>query len=117
MRRETELGNIPTDVSMENCGYDIESLIPEERRAGGNCLRCIEVKGRRRGATTVTVTRNEIIAALNNPDDFILAIVEVDGDQTSAVYLKRPFSTAPDSGAASVNYEIAALLQTGSREY
>src|SRR2546422_4375402 len=31
---------------------------------------------------SVTVTRNEILTALNKPDDFFLAIVEVDGDET-----------------------------------
>ena len=113
MRHEQALGNLPRDVSMDKVGYDIESTIPEERRAGGSCLRFIEVKGRQKGATTVTVTRNEIITALNKPDEFILAIVEVDGEQTHAVYLRKPFNAAPDIGATSVNYEIADLLQIG----
>ena len=45
-------------------------------------LRMIEVKGRRKGATTVTVSKNEILTALNKPEEFILAIVEVDGKNT-----------------------------------
>lgn len=40
----------------------------------------------------------------------------MDGDQTQAVYLKRPFNTAPDIGATSVNYEIADLMRIGSIE-
>ncbi len=117
MQRELAMGNTPKDVSRDNVGYDIESTIPEEHRAGGSCLRFIEVKGRQAGSTTVTVTKNEIITALNRPDEYILAIVEVDGNQTRATYLKHPFTTAPDIGATSVNYEIAELMHTGSIEY
>ncbi|MBQ9346825.1 MAG: DUF3883 domain-containing protein, partial [Oscillibacter sp.] len=56
---ETRLGFIPKDVSAERCGYDIESEIPEDRRTGEGCLRCIEVKGRVKGADTVTITRKQ----------------------------------------------------------
>jgi hypothetical protein len=87
-----------------------------ERRNNGPCLRFIEVKGRRKGSTTVTVTRNEILTALNKPDEFILAIVEVDGNNTKTIYLRRPFTNAPDQGACSVNYEIADLVQIGEIE-
>jgi hypothetical protein len=44
--------------------------------------RHIEVKGRAKGQTTITVTRNEILYGLNQADKFILAIVLVDGDST-----------------------------------
>jgi hypothetical protein len=44
-------------------------------------LRFIEVKGRAKGSKTVTVTKNEILTALNKQDDFILALVELDGDR------------------------------------
>ena len=40
-------------------------------------MRFIEVKGRIEDAKTITVTKNEILTALNKPDDFILAIVMV----------------------------------------
>jgi len=69
------LGYKPRDVSAEKCGYDIESRIPNTGR-----LRFIEVKGRIAGATTVTLTRNEILTALNKPDDFVLAVVEIDAE-------------------------------------
>ena len=72
-------------------------------------LRFIEVKGRAKGATTVTVSKNEILTALNKPEEFILAIVEVDGDQTHTVYLKKPFKNAPDFTATSVNFDISEL--------
>ncbi len=102
---ERRLGHEPHDVSQDNCGYDIESRVP-----GTGKLRFIEVKGRAAGAETVTVTRNEILTALNKPDDFILAIVEVNGDSATPRYVRRPFQKEPDFGAASVNYRLAELL-------
>ncbi|MGC9293503.1 MAG: helicase-related protein [Acidobacteriaceae bacterium] len=105
MARERELGFEPRDVSRERVGYDIES------RHGDGRLRFIEVKGRRAGAETVTVTRNEILTALNKPDEFILAIVQCDGDQTSSAYIRRPFRNDPDFAVESVNYNLSELLQ------
>lgn len=109
MRNERDLGFTPKDVSRDKLGWDIES------EAGEGKLRFIEVKGRIEGATTVTVTRKEILAALNKPDDFILAVVEVafDGNNAkgnSPKYVKKPFQREPDFGAVSVNYELAELL-------
>ena len=110
---ETSLGFAPVDVSALNKGYDIESKIPAELRdEDGTTLRFIEVKGRVKGATSVTVTRNEILTALNGQehDQFILAIVEVDGDSTHTLYLKQPFHKQPDFAATSVNYDITELV-------
>jgi SNF2 family DNA or RNA helicase len=107
---ETSLGYEPRDVSAEKCGYDVESLIPQELRGNAAPLRFIEVKGRAKGADTVTVTKNEILTAFNKPDDYILAIVEVDGQQTKTVYLKKPFRIHPDFAATSVTYNIAELM-------
>ena len=112
MEIERSLGYEPRDVSMEKRGYDIESYIPEAMRQGANDrhLRFIEVKGRRKGAETVTVTRNEVLAALNAEESFILAIVEVDGSRTHTVYLKRPFDNRLDFAATSANYSIRDLI-------
>lgn len=88
----------------------MESKIPEAMRNGGCALRFIEVKGRAKGATTVTVSKNEILTALNKPEEFILAIVEVDGDATRTIYLKHPFTNAPDFTATGVNYDIQDLI-------
>ena len=107
---EYELGYEPKDVSAEKCGYDIESLVPEKLRDNGNCLRFIEVKGRCAEADTVTVSKNEILTALNKPDEYILAIVMVDGDKTKTTYLQHPFTSSPDFGAVSVTYKINDLL-------
>ena len=72
MAAEKDLGYDPQDVSDRKCGYDIESVRPETGQ-----LRFIEVKGRIEGADTVTVTKNEILTALNKPDNYILALVQV----------------------------------------
>ncbi|MDT9302727.1 MAG: helicase-related protein [Limnospira sp. PMC 1286.21] len=103
MRKETELGYQPRDVSAQKCGYDIESVIPETGQ-----LRFIEVKGRIEGAQTVTVTKNEILTALNRPDSYILALVEVPGDRIS--YIHQPFQQQPDFAAHSVNYSWRDLI-------
>lgn len=101
---ERILGFVPRDVSDEKCGYDVESRIP-----GTGKLRFIEVKGRAKGADTVTVTKNEILTALNKPEDFILAVVEVDGDRTDPRYVRQPFQREPDFGVTSVNYSLTDL--------
>jgi SNF2 family DNA or RNA helicase len=101
---ERMLGNDPSDVSALKRGWDIESRLPNEQR-----LRFLEVKGRAAGADTVTVTRNEILRGLNSPDSFILALVQVDGQQHSVRYLFRPFVREPDFGVTSVNYDFDEL--------
>jgi hypothetical protein len=80
------------------------------RGKDGATLRFIEVKGRAVGAKTVTVSKNEILTGLNTPDEYILAIVEVDRDTTKTVYLRRPFHERPDFAATSVNYDIGELV-------
>ena len=109
MVQERKLGFEPKDVSREKLGWDIES------QAGEGKLRFIEVKGRVEGSTTVTVTKKEILAALNKPDDFFLAIVEVifNGDKAIGnmpTYIQKPFQREPDFAAVSVNYELNELI-------
>jgi superfamily II DNA or RNA helicase len=105
MAAERALGFEPKDVSAAKVGYDIESKAPNEGR-----LRFIEVKGRVKGAQTVTVTKNEINTALNTPEEFILALVSVDGEDTTVRYVRQPFAREPDFAVASVNYELGDLL-------
>ena len=102
---ERSLGFEPRDVSADDLGYDIESRVPGEGR-----LRFIEVKGRAAGAATVTITTNEIRTGLNKPEDFILAVVEVDGEQTTPRYVRRPFEQAPDFFSTGVVYPLNKLL-------
>ena len=105
MDAERRLGFEPKDVSAEKRGYDLESSIP-----GTGRLRFIEVKGRAAGAKTVTVTKNEILTALNKPEEFILAIVELGGDASKVHYVRKPFQRDPDFGVTSVNYDLDELL-------
>jgi hypothetical protein len=108
MAAERVLGFEPRDVGSENRGYDIESRIP-----GTGKLRFIEVKGRVEGAATICVTKNEILTALNKPEDFILAIVIVDGDSAIPQYLRQPFQREPDFAVTSVNYALRDLSSRG----
>ncbi len=131
MATEVRLSYKPRDVSKDKCGYDIESLVPDDGR-----LRFIAVKGRIQSATSVTVTKNEILTALNKPDAFILALVAVpaaafpEGDafhtgiadereqyETGAGcvvrYIRNPFTREPDFGATSVNYDWDDLWSRG----
>lgn len=106
METERRLGFIPRDVGAAKLGYDVESSIP-----GTGRLRFIEVKGRVAGSGTVTVTKNEILTALNKPEDFILAIVEIDGDAATPRYIRQPFEREPDFGVTSVNYDLREMLE------
>ncbi len=107
---ERSLGYTPRDVSADKIGYDVESTIPQSMRdEDGAVLRFIEVKGRAKGATTVTVTKSEILTAFNKPEEYILAIVEVGGGDTETTYLKKPFHERPDFAATSVNFNIDEL--------
>jgi SNF2 family DNA or RNA helicase len=106
MEVERGLGFEPTDRETEKLGYDIESAV-----TGTGKLRFIEVKGRASGASTITVTRNEILYSLNKPEDFILAIVEFTGEDSHRVhYIRQPFQREPDFGVTSVNYDFQELL-------
>ena len=99
-----------TDVSAQKCGWDITSRPPETngRQAPE---RHIEVKGRAKGQNTITVTRNEILYALNQAEKFRLAIVLVDGSIVDGPhYICNPFQSEPDWGVASVNYDLDELL-------
>jgi len=80
--------------------------------------RHIEVKGRAKGQETITVSRNEILYALNQAEKFWLAIVIVDGDSSheGPFYVKNPFSTEPDFGVPSVNYELKYLLSKAEQQ-
>lgn len=109
MDAERALGFEPSDVSADKCGYDVESKVS----GSDGHLRFIEVKGRVKGADTVTVTKNEILTALNKPEQFILAIVEVDGEAAIPCYVRQPFSREPDFAVTSVNYKLSELMAKG----
>jgi superfamily II DNA or RNA helicase len=108
---EQAKGCTVVDVSMDKCGWDITSYPPVVDGKQPD-PRHIEVKGRAKGSTTITVTRNEILYALNQADKFRLAIVLVDEqDQPEGpLYIREPFDSEPGWGVSSINYELSALL-------
>jgi len=103
MAAERDLGYLPTEMDHYNPGFDILSKDPIK-----GDLRFIEVKGRAAGAPTVTVTRTEILTALNKGEKFILALVSVDDGKAASVhYLPDPFRGEPEVyfDTTSVNYD------------
>lgn len=131
MAAEQAAGRKPQDVSAQKCGYDICSIDPT---TGQEYL--IEVKGRIAGATTVTVTRNEITVSLNSRH-YWLALVQVpidpsfrEGDafrvrERSATYqvghggcvvryVHQPFDREPDWAVTSINYDWRKLWERGT---
>ena len=111
MKHERSLGYEPFDVSSENRGYDIESRDPET-----GVLRFIEVKGRRADARAVTVTRNEMLAALNAQDSSILAVVLVEeGFVHQPLYVTNPsriFGSEPGFAEVSRAISVAAIKES-----
>ena len=106
MQAERDLGREPKEMPHQNPGYDIES-----RDLKDNRLLFIEVKGKTTDATTVTVSKTQIFTAFNKPEDFILAIVEIEGDTPKDPrYIRQPFQKEPDFGVTSVNYNLNKLL-------
>jgi len=135
MAAEQALGHEPRDVSRAKCGYDIESRVTATADQLSRVL-FIEVKGRIKGAETVTVTKNEILTALNKPENFVLALVQVpesvefpEGDAFKVSttkgsynvedngcvvrYVLNPFQKEPDFKADSVNYNWKELWGQG----
>jgi superfamily II DNA or RNA helicase len=112
MTAEKAKGHRVVDVSAQKCGWDVSSYAPDSTDP-----KHIEVKGRVKGADTVTVSRNEILYAFNQGEKFVLAIVFVNPDDTTVGphYLIKPFQREPDWGAASVNYNIQELIRRSVR--
>jgi hypothetical protein len=111
-RAEEARGCRVVDVSSQKCGWDITSYPPATDGKQPDA-RHIEVKGRVAGASTVTITRNEMLYALNQADKFLLAIVLV--NEHDAIdgphYLRNSFVAEPGWGVSSVNFDIKSLLE------
>tara|TARA_B000000441_G_C21642538_1_gene290192 strand:- start:42 stop:482 length:441 start_codon:yes stop_codon:yes gene_type:complete len=103
---ETNAGRSPKDRSAERgIGYDIESI---DRSGDVAQAWFIEVKSRHSSANSITLTRNEALAALNHPERFILALVEVvDGKANKVGYIR-------DLGASGAldGFKSGSLLAT-----
>jgi len=105
------------DVSAEQCGWDlsayppaIDGKLPDPRH--------IEVKGRVKGASTVTVTRNEMLYASNQGEKFVLAVVLVHEDDRAEgpYYIRNPFQSEPGWGVASINFNLGELLARAANQ-
>ena len=110
-RTEEAAGCRVVDVSQDKCGWDLTSHPPATDHKQPE-PRHIEVKGRIKGAATITVTRNEMLYAFNQGDKFLLAIVfvaENDGVE-GPFYIRRPFDREPGWGVCSINYNVSDLL-------
>ncbi len=75
--------------------------------------RHIEVKGPAKGTTSITVTRNEILFAVNQGARSVLAVVFVGLDDSieGPFHLANPFQREPDWGVAVANYDLGRSLQ------
>lgn len=115
-RAEEARGCRVVDVSAQQCGWDLTAY-PPPVDGKPPPSRHIEVKGRVKGATTITVTRNEMLYALNQVERFWLAIVLIGDDDAvdGPFYLQNPFDAEPAWGVASINYDLKALLARSAR--
>jgi hypothetical protein len=102
------------DVSAAKCGWDLTSYPPAIDGKQPD-PRHIEVKGRVKGASTITVTRNEMLYAFNQGDKFVLAVALIGENDTidGPHYIRNPFDREPGWGVASVNYNLGDLLARG----
>ena len=106
---ERALGHMPRDVSAEKKGWDVES---RDGKLGQ--LRFIEVKGRHADARDVILTKNEILAALNAPDAFVLAVVSVEkGFAHQPIYVRRFFNRELGFAETAVVFNLADLMSIG----
>ena len=109
MAAEAALGNVPRDVSAEKKGYDIESRDP---RSGH--LRFIEVKGRHADGREVIITKNELLASLNAPDAYVLALVRVeDGFAQEPIYVRRFFKRELGFAETATVFDFEELATLG----
>ena len=103
---ERAAGHTPVDVSAAKKGWDIES---RDGRTGA--LRFVEVKGRDFEGHSVIVTKNELLASLNAPEAFFLAIVQVErGFAHRPVYVQRFFTRELGFAETAVVFDILDLL-------
>lgn len=114
---EEARGCVVTDVSAAKCGWDLTSR-PPARDGVELPQRHLEVKGRIKGATTISVTRNELMGALNQPDKFALAIVLVNEDDSTEgpFYVRGWLKDAPDWSVAAIDYKLSELLKKAQKE-
>ena len=117
---EQAAGWVAVDMNDErpnHPGFDIRSSFAEGTVTS---FRYLEVKGRVAGAATVTVSRNEILTSLNEPERWVLALVEVapdgNGDNDRVRYVPGPLDVSSEDHlfeVTSVNFNWASLWARG----
>ena len=97
MAGERLAGRVPTDVSAQKVGYDIESL-----DLATGALLFIEVKGRTPEGAAICFTRNEMLTAWNKPDAYRVALVLIEnGFPREPLIIHRPHEVfGPEPGFA-----------------
>jgi SNF2 family DNA or RNA helicase len=108
---ERRLGRDPEEKPRNNPGYDILSS-----PADSGPLLFIEVKGRVVGAPTFTITKNEVLYALNKSTSYILALVLVDGNEAREIrYIRHPFTGSDEVlfGVTSLNVDWGEMFARG----
>jgi SNF2 family DNA or RNA helicase len=106
MEIERNRGFHPINRESEKLGYEIES-----KEVSTGKLRFIKVKKCDFGATSISITKNEMLYSLNKPDEFILAVVEFRSDGEHKCYYIRNFCRSElDFGVANVNYNLEELM-------
>ncbi|SEH06528.1 helicase-related protein [Candidatus Venteria ishoeyi] len=111
MAVEQSFGHAVQDVGAEKCGWDVTARPRPNSNGTIKPDRHIEVKGRAKGQSIITVSRNEISCGLNQSDKFILAVVIVDGETYDGpYYIKQPFTQEPDWAETSKNLDLKTLL-------
>jgi superfamily II DNA or RNA helicase len=105
MDAERAAGRLPTDVSAQKVGYDIESLDPAT-----GALLFIEVKGRAPDGDVVAFTRNEMLTAWNKPDAYRVALILIEnGFAREPLIIHKPHEVfGPEPGFA----ETARFIRT-----
>ena len=105
------------EAQRNNPGFDIRSHQLSLGDGAGD-VKFIIVKGRIGAAATVTVSRNEILTALNRPEHFVLALVAMSPSGTDTVrYLRQPFEgrgEGADFGTASAEFTWSVLWEQAS---
>ncbi|KUH59397.1 hypothetical protein AUL39_03515 [Tractidigestivibacter scatoligenes] len=99
MSIERSLGHDPTDVSRQNFGWDVESVVPRED--GTEDILFIESKGVCEDADTVTLSANEVLKAAGNQESFVLAVTRPHGSGSTTTYywgaIRNDYNRALDS--------------------
>ena len=112
METERSLGRVPRNVcSQKGLGYDIESRDPET-----GLLYFVEVKGRAGSGDHVTMSRSEVLCALNEPEQFRLAVVVIEDDKAQEPVYVRGFDFGqPGFAQTSSTYSLQSLLAHGGK--